>query len=289
MTRAATQQVHEADLIGRILAMSAEELQQIIGYPLPESMLKLYQARESGNETAPQTEMRLMTFSEVAEIYQAFQDGTWGPLEVHSSMCPFWTDDNSNFAGLYVVGLLNGKVCCIDHEEVDLSPAYASVQSFQDAATTASVQDLGWQEFRRDYPAPEPADNLQTEAQDWRIVESLRPLYAVSQDRLRVHYAYCIMVLTPYAQTVSLLDYTYDRNMHIQAEACEILGLRRYKAATNRLAEVARNGMQNGRIASVLALGKIGSLESRRFLEELLPTMPEGYGSYIKRALEKAG
>lgn len=269
--------------------MTIEELQKMIGYLLPESMLKLYQARESGNETAPQNEMRLMTLSEVAEVYQAFQDDTWGPLEVHSSMCPFWTDDNSNFAGLYVAGLLDGKVCFIDHEEVDLSPAYASVQSFQDAMITASVQDLGWQEARRDYPAAEPSDNPQTDAHDWKIVQSLRPLYEANQDRLRIHYACCIMVLTPYTQTASLLEYTYDKNMHIQAKACEILGLRHYESATDRLAEVARSGMQNGRIASVLALGRIGSLEARRFLEELLLIMPEGYGTYIRGALEQSG
>ena len=263
-----------------------EEVQQVLGCILPEPLLELYQTLDGTTESSDWVEMRLMSLNEVVNFHQVVQDEEeeWGGFAA-KGVRVFWSDDNSNFTGLYVAGRLKEKLCFIDHEEVDLSPVFASVQSFRHAMKAASPKDLRWSEVRRDYPVG-PSVDPQTSLQDWEISQAFRPLYEASQGRDRVYYAWCMMALTPYEQTASLLAFTYDNDMYIQERACEILGLRQYEAAIERLAEVARNGMQNGRIASIVALGKISSDAARSHLLQLLPLLPEGYGIYIKGALK---
>ena len=262
-----------------------DKVQRVLGCVLPEPLLDLYQASNSTIEYDDCVEMRLMSLDEVIEFHKEVWEEEWGNFKA-KGIRVFWTDDNSNFTGLYVAGLLEGKLCFIDHEEVNLSPVYTSVQSFTDAMTAASLEKLGWPEFRRDYPSGPSVDHY-IALRDWEISQAFRCLYEASQDEDRVYYAFCMMALTPCENIDSLLACTYDMNMHIQAKACELLGQRRYEPATDRLAEVAQHGTHNGQIASIIALGQIGSASARLYLHKLFSILPRGYDIYINAALRE--
>src|SRR5947209_13662438 len=44
----------------------------------------------------------------------------------------FWTNDESDYAGMYVAGPLLGRVCVLSHEEEDLTPRWRSVHAFME-------------------------------------------------------------------------------------------------------------------------------------------------------------
>jgi hypothetical protein len=68
----------------------------------------------------------------------------------------FWTDDESDYAALYVEGPLAGRVCLIWHDDPDVSPVYRSVMSF--LAAVAAAGFIPGEEPAADYPALGPMD-----------------------------------------------------------------------------------------------------------------------------------
>lgn len=268
----------------RLSSGAIEDVQQILGCVLPEPLLALYNIGSDASEINNTVEIRLMPFAEIISLHQTIQEEDWNDFATKGVRF-FWTDDDGNFVGLYITGLLEGRLCFVDHEEVDLSPSYTSVQSFVNTLAEASSQDSSWRELRRDYPTIQLSVDPQADLRDWETAQSFRSLYENSQDDNRIYYAFCTIVLTPYAKTDTLLRFTYDDNMHIQAKACEVLGQRKYEPAIDRLAEVAKSEGGNGRISSIIALGRIGSEPSRSYLQDLFPALPEGYHNYIKAAL----
>ena len=259
------------------------DVEQALGCFLPEPLRDLYLAYEDTGETDGWAPLRLMPLDEVAMLHSFVEDFGWAARGLRV----FWTDDNSNYAGLYVLGPLLGKVCFINHEETDLSPVYASLPSFLAVMASSQPEALDWYQFPREYPAAGPSKNPQAARQDWEIVQSFRPLYEAAEDEERTYYAFCMMALMPFEQTASLLAFTHDEYMYIQERACQILGLRRYEGAVERLAEVARAGKHNGRMAAIIALGKIGSPEAHGHLQALRTLLPEGYRAYLTGALRE--
>ncbi len=267
----------------RLSAEAIEDVQQRLGCNLPEPLLALYNTHKDASQIGSTVEIRLMPLAEVVNLHQIIQEEDWGNF-VTKGVRIFWADDDGNFVGLYVTDLLEGKLCFVDHEEVDLSPDYNSVQSFVNTLAEASSQDLSWREIRRDYPTIQASVDPQVDLQDWKIAQSFRSLYEISHDD-KIYHAFCTIILTPYAKTDTLLTFTYDDNMHVQAKACEVLGQRKYEPAIDRLAEVARSGTGNGKIASIIALGRINSKAARACLEDLFSSLPQGYHTYIKGAI----
>jgi len=248
----------------------------------PEELRVLYQDHNGMAASGGAIPFRLLSLEEVVDFHKVVRDYGWVDLGVRV----FWTDDNSNYAGLYVSGPLIGKVCVIDHEEPDLSPAYASLPSFLTTLLAVIPEEVEWYDLPQDYPAVGPASDPQAMAADWQLVQSLQSLYEASQDEERMYYAYCRMALTPFEHTNTLLPFTYDEDMYVQARACEILGLRRYEPATGRLTEVVQHGMHNGRWVAIHALGRIGTTAARANLQALLTAdLPWDYRTDIQRVL----
>lgn len=205
---------------------------------------------------------RLMTAAEVREMHphlESFGFTSFG------RRC-FWTDDQSNYAAVYVEGPLAGRVCLLSHDGPDPSPVYRSVLSF-----LAAVGDSGLRGFiydgpdhkpGADYPALTPrAGNMDTaHSADRDALRELWPLFrAATETTEREQYAFAIVALTPFEQTDSILPFTDDQDFFIVQKACTLLGLRRWEPATGRLGEVALHGVSNGRVAATLALGEIGA------------------------------
>src|SRR5690349_5121296 len=86
----------------------------------------LYRDHNGMGTSAKSAAMRLMSLDEALDFYRAVRSFGWNGLGLRA----FWTDDNSNYAGLYVAGPLLDKVCFVDHEDYDISPVYRSLTSF---------------------------------------------------------------------------------------------------------------------------------------------------------------
>jgi hypothetical protein len=231
-----------------------------------------------------------MTTAEVREMHPHLEEYGFDFF----GRCCFWTDDQSNYAALYVVGPLAGRVCVLDHDGPDPTPAYRSVASFLHALAAAGIR--GFSSDRTpfsDYPALGPvgaADSREDAEATWALWPLLE---AAVRDSEREQYAYAIIVLTPYEQTNALLPFTEDEDFYIVEKACDVLGLRRWEPAVNRLAEVALRGISNGRVAAIRALGRIGTGEALGELVRVHEALPareaNGWLWLFKGALAACG
>jgi len=261
---------------------------------VPAEILALYRDHDGEGDGRGVVPLRLLSIEEALEFRDTAGDFTeLGGQDLRA----FWIDDNSNYAGPYVAGPLCGKVGIIDHDEADFSPVYRSVRSFLDALLDAAAADLDWYGMPTDYPVdrgvstPEvrPASAAERQA-DWAVARSLMPgLEAVTDADRRRSLAYADMALTPPEQAGHLVPFLDEDDMWTQERACFLLGRWRYEAAVPRLAEVARTGQHNGRMAAVRALGRIGTPECLGSLLGLIAELGATYSPYLADALKGCG
>lgn len=196
--------------------------------------------------------IRLLSFEEATEMYLYLNE------DVNiSEVLPLWTDDSSNYVGVYMFGPLTGKVCFINHEEIDLSPVYPNVQTFIKILLENSASD--WYELPTHYPlSKEHTDELQL-MQDVQAIKELKNLLKnpeLDEDK-RTQYLFSIMAITPYTQLDEIIPLLEDTNMWVQERAAEILGFHRYLPAKEKLNWVKEHGQYNGKMAAELALKRI--------------------------------
>lgn len=279
-------------------------LEASIGVALPSDLVMLYQ-HHNGETRPTRLPLRFMSVAEVREwlvmmrIYDLETDDFgW----IDHGVIAFWSDDNSNYAGVYVRGPLNGRVCFLNHEDsTDIAPSYRSVSSFLAANLSGIRQgsnELDWREMGTDYPVCRPAESAKAKnaiEQDAIVARSIQrlledtPKSTDHEQWERTHYAFCIMALLPFEDTATLFGFARDEDMFIQGRACEILGCRRVKEAVPLLADIASHGSQNGQISAIKALGEIGTEECLKHLIHLVDTLPIGWEVHLAYALEGCG
>jgi len=196
--------------------------------------------------------IRLLSIEEVTEMYLYLNE------DVNiSEVLPLWTDDSSNYVGVYMFGPQTGKVCFINHEEIDLSPVYPNVHTFIKILLENSESD--WYELPTQYPlSKEHTDELQVK-QDVQAIKELKNLLKnpeLDEDK-RTQYLFSIMAITPYTQLDEIIPLLEDSNMWVQERAAEILGFHRYLPAKEKLNWVKEHGQYNGKMATELALKRI--------------------------------
>ncbi|MFC9707242.1 HEAT repeat domain-containing protein [Paenibacillus sp. NPDC056933] len=195
---------------------------------------------------------RLMQSEEIIELL----DDMAG-IEVCHNMIPLWTDDHSNYIGLHVQGACQNRVSYISHEETDIAPAYRSVSSFIRELKRNPHQD--WDELKKDYPSDIELSRDQIN-EDLTCIQELNDVIESDQrlnEDVRCQYIYCIMALTPKSHLNSLMKYVDDEDMYVQERACEIMGFHRYTPAREKLVEVSKEGMHNGKLAAKRALAQM--------------------------------
>jgi hypothetical protein len=101
-------------------ASELDALANVLGVPLLPSIRAIYEghrAEEPGLDLC----LRLLTPTDAArDIVALRQFGV--PFEDHE-LGTFWTDDNSNYAGVFASGSLAGRVFKLDHEETRPEPS----------------------------------------------------------------------------------------------------------------------------------------------------------------------
>lgn len=128
------------------------ELESALGASLPAPMRELYSACGVMSEDAlDHLPMRLMAVEDVLDTLECLREG-------QESYCPspdaryLFSDDNSNWAGIYVTGPLTGKIVLLDHDDPSEAPRFRSLSSFIDAMIAAGRDGSDFTELSTDYP-----------------------------------------------------------------------------------------------------------------------------------------
>ncbi|MEK4428727.1 HEAT repeat domain-containing protein [Paenibacillus sp. FSL M7-0802] len=233
--------------------MSLQEVLERLAIHLPDDMVEALHVHSKERE-GRNVQLQLMNEQELAEGIK------WmGQIEVFKHIVPLWTDDHSNYVGIYVEGPLAYKLCYISHEETDLSPAYRS--AFSLITELEQNPALEWEQLRKDYPSGEDISTEQL-AEDIRCMNELRALLEKDSpvdDDVRCQLLYSLMAITPTCELDSLLPYLDDEDMYVQERACVLLGHHGYEPATELLKEVVKHGSPNGKLAARKALSMIRS------------------------------
>jgi len=156
-----------------------------------------------------------------------------------------------------------------EHEDPPLRWAeYRSVANFLWALLAAAPEGLDWTEMPTDYPELTPRHDYAQSAADWARAQAMLALFEAmpsTDDFLdsgqRAYYASCAMNLTPFERSATLYRFLTDRDITIQARACEILGVRRWKDATPLLEIAAKQGVEMVRFRATRALTMISSID----------------------------
>ena len=180
--------------------------------------------------------------------------------EIYKNLIPILTDNNSNYWCLYVGGKLKGTVCHLSYDEVNLEPKFKNItkliNTIDKNPEAYDFSELDVQVF--DYPKGE--NEIDLDNRDKIITELLNEFEQVSEDKedLRQQLAFSIMALVNSEEIESyiypLLD---DEDMYIQERAIDIIGFHKYEPARNKLIELTKTAMANGKSAAGRALKEL--------------------------------
>ena len=101
--------------------------------------------------------MRLMRPKEVIETAEILRESA----EVYSPSPRaryLFTDDGSNWVGVFVRGPLKGKLTILDHDAPEVCPRFSDLSSFIDKLVEAGRRDDDWPDMDTDYPLRRDSD-----------------------------------------------------------------------------------------------------------------------------------
>jgi hypothetical protein len=130
------------------------QLERALKCTFPAAVRALYRASAGLRDSAwdgQHPPMRQMPPDEVIETHSLLVDmaKTYNPSPDARYI---FTDDNSNWAGVFVTGKLRGKITLLDHDNSWPIPHFLDLGSFSAAMVDAAKKGRDWTELRRDYP-----------------------------------------------------------------------------------------------------------------------------------------
>jgi hypothetical protein len=261
------------------------KLQEIAG-PMPEEVLTIY--RRYNGTPAPLAppgwrwlSIRLMPIMEALGVCMAIDEGLDYPIPKLGSVIWLWTDDNSNYCGLYLDGPAAGWVTRLDHENQMLTPAFRSLTDFYRALLAAIVNDVDEIHDVNDVPAnvPEVRRGSKYLSQDRQLAATFRNLYRAEQneDQRRL-YAFSSMCLTPVEDTQEMLHFLDDPDPYTAGAAVTILEIRRFPGAIDA---VERLALTRGDRSALRWLVLLDSKEARQAVARLRQTLDKDGLGYL--------
>jgi hypothetical protein len=202
---------------------------------------------------------------------------------IDETLLPCWTDDQGNYAAVFISGPLTGRPCFLDHEEVDHTPVYPDLESFHAALLAAAAAGQDWSEMLRSRNDVPSGRSSQDEAELALALRHVEQAAAAKDARKRKSLLFKALELFPVADTERILPYLQDDDMWVQERACQLLARRHYVPAIPALAELARHGRQNARIAAMTALREWDHPEAEAQRNLLLLEIDPNWAIYLKR------
>jgi hypothetical protein len=276
----------------------AELLEALGG--VPDEVLALYRDHD-GSVRLPRRQnseltARLMPVSEalrfrknpVRFIEKIPKAGNWACL---------WTDDNSNWCGIYTDGPLSGCVTVLDHEAPMLVPAFRSIESFlmrllaeapnddEDDARKSVAYDIA--QLTREIPLKIPDPN--NSAEDRRLAALFKQLHSNEHNEdLRRLYAFCSICLTPFESTGDVWSFVDDPDWQVPVAAIRLMELRRYADAVEKLERLAHEGGTHRGGAAIVYLARMDTSQSQEAVARLRKTLDGRPRDYLERLISPA-
>lgn len=230
-------------------AQKIVQADQALQAPIPRELRTLYEQHNGASgmiEDADLHAPRLMPLEEVQEFYEETRD------IMNPEVRFFWTDNNSNYVGVYVAGPLQGCICLVSHSESNSAPRFRDVSDYLQTVTARPAVDVfdSW-EFPTTYPVLS-ADAQHAEA-DWQKAQAMYARVEDHNDGESQSLA-SAMALTPYEQNDVLMRYLESPNFWVAERAVDILGARRYTRAKAIIERIAEQGVANAKTAAQIAL-----------------------------------
>jgi hypothetical protein len=258
------------------------KLQRACGV-LPEQILAVYRDHDGFDPALAEEDtslpVRLMPIAEVLDTRDqmtAYEK----KLPMVGPVAWFWTDDNSNYAGVYLDGPLVGWVTVLNHEEPELTPAFRSVESFMShmlANTLGNPKERAFDDIpslRREYPKIAP-DGAQAE-QDWLLAELFIKQRQDEVDKeLSRLFAICAICLTPFEKTSEVFVFFDADDMWIPEAAVRLLEVRRWREGVEQLERLAHDGYPNGDRAAMRLLSRMNTNQSRQAIMRLRQSLKD--------------
>lgn len=255
-------------------------LNEAVG-PLPDDVLALYRDHD-GSEYCPESATsdgvlpaRLMPIEEAIETQPNVRDA-W--LRMDSVEVPaageiawLWTDDNSNYVGVYTSGPLRGWLTKLNHAEPILTPSWRSVagllENLLNAAPGVAAEDEeAWDLVMTPREVPATEDDPRHVEGDRQLVRCFRELHENTEEEdRRMLYAMCAICLTPVADTQSVFDFLWEE----PEAAIELLEVRHYRGPAGDIERLACTGRPYGDSAAMRLLVRMGTPESEQALARL--------------------
>lgn len=253
------------------------EFRRLIG-ALPVDVLSLYQDHD-GSPALPRRgdaflPVRLLPMREALDVQRWLAERTARLADV-GRIVWLWTDDNSNYAGIYTTGMLEGWLVKLNHDEPVLTPAYRSVASFlkhvlESAPGKRPDDDAAFDLVMvpRDIPCVD--DNQRFVDADRAHARAFAEMHSQQSDAdMRRLYAQCAICLTPVADTGTIVPFLREDDMWTPELAIQLFELRRFGGALDEVDRLAREGGPNGDSAAMRLLVRLRSDQTRAIISRL--------------------
>lgn len=261
-------------------ATGLAELQASIGL-VPEDVRVVYEDHD-GSPNLPKSNgsrlvARLMPIAEAIETGHQMRYMANSLAKV-GRVAWLWTDDNSNYCGVYTNGSLRGWLCILDHEESMPTPAFRSVASFMSRLVFEALHG-NLEEGACDIPGllreiPLTVADLTNSKRDRELSNQFYQRYLVEPDEdVRRLFAFCSICLTPVEDTQEATRFFTDSDMWTPEAAVRLMELRRWCEAVPQLETLAREGQPNGDSAAMRLLARLNTNESRQAVAHLKRTL----------------
>lgn len=251
------------------------ELERVFG-GMPEQALILYRDHNGSGSTLRIGERglaaRLMPIQEVIGTRDAMIASGHG-LPTVGPVAWLWTDDNSNYCGIYTAGPLCGWLCNFDHEEPVLAPAFRSIASFMSRLLSeAGSKERGGACDLLSVPhdVPKLTRDVANDELDRKLTFYFREQHKNESDKaLRRLYAFCSICLTPFEHTSDVMPFLEEQDTWVPEAAVRLLEVRQWKTGIEELVKLAGEGSPNGDSAAMRLLVRMNTDDSQQAIGRL--------------------
>jgi hypothetical protein len=251
-------------------ADSIERLERALGTRFPDEVRELYRICGGLHDKrwTGVPPMRLMRPGEVIETAEILRDSA----EVYSPSPQaryLFTDDGSNWVGVFVRGPLKGKLTILDHDAPEVWPRFSGLSSFIDKLVEAGRRDDDWPDIDTDYPLRPDSDAA--------LIADAGPLAHRYLDRYRtativekaVRAATTALHLLPPAHESVLSELLRSPLQYVRYMTLEVAGLHRATALVPDILAYGQAARRRGNFAhwsragkALLALGALAELDA---------------------------
>lgn len=239
-------------------------LKKLFGGDVPGDLLQVYR-HHNGADSCPMVDdillpVRLIPIHELPEI-QELMVPVWARTERLGNVVWLWSDDNSNYVGLYTSGPVKGWLTVYNHEGGPIPVAYGSTSSFLRCLVDSMAQDAD----DEDAPShavsiprevPRRAHDSSTADQEWALAqELLRIAKSKPKGDAQRPYLYGSILLTPFDRTNAIEPLLDEDDMWTPALVADVMRWRRYAGAVDRLGRMVESNEDSAAIAALVQLG----------------------------------